>query len=242
MSGFLSHIAARGMGQAGSVHSAARLPYASAPALVETIGEALAPPPSVRSLSLTSPPQELAQGQLLAQPEASPMGEASAASAPPSPLLQRPSVPAPAPRDVAARNGRNAREAAAEIAAGRPRRRPADSPIRAIPDAIVWAAAQGAEEASSAEDKGPARLRRIEPLLPPQQGLNGTALLKSAPGAQGSNWRTPVEETTEVHVSIGRIEVTAVHEATPAPKRAPARGNRALSLEEYLARRKAGRS
>ena len=57
----------------------------------------------------------------------------------------------------------------------------------------------------------------------------------------GAAWRTPVEETTEVHVSIGRIEVTAVHEAPP-PKRAPARGQRALSLEEYLARRKAGRS
>ena len=46
MSGFLSHIAARGMGQAGAVHAAARLPYASPPALVETTAETLAPPPA----------------------------------------------------------------------------------------------------------------------------------------------------------------------------------------------------
>jgi hypothetical protein len=85
-------------------------------------------------------------------------------------------------------------------------------------------------------------MRRIQPLLPPQQGLNGTAPFKGASAAPGAAWRTPVEETTEVHVSIGRIEVTAVHEALPAPKRAPARSQRALSLEEYLARRKAGRS
>jgi hypothetical protein len=92
------------------------------------------------------------------------------------------------------------------------------------------------------DDEGAAPLRRIPPLLPPQQGQKGTASLKAASGAQGSAWRTPVEETTEVHVSIGRIEVTAVHEAAPAPKRAPARGQRALSLEDYLARRKVGRS
>jgi hypothetical protein len=84
-------------------------------------------------------------------------------------------------------------------------------------------------------------MRPVRPLLPPQQGQHGTALFKGALGAPGAAWRTPVEETTEVHVSIGRIEVTAVHEAPP-PKRAPARSPRALSLAEYLARRQAGRS
>jgi hypothetical protein len=104
------------------------------------------------------------------------------------------------------------------------------------------AVAHPAQEASAADDEAPAPLRRIQPLLPPQQGTNGTPSFKVALGVPGSSWRAPVEETTEVHVSIGRIEVTAVHEAAPTPKRAPARGQRALSLEEYLARRKAGRS
>jgi hypothetical protein len=155
-------------------------------------------------------------------------------------LLQPPSVPAPAPKDVAARDNRKAREAPDDL--DRPLRRPADSPIGAIPDPIVPAAAHSAEAAPAADDEASAPLRRIQPLLPAQQGLNGAALFRGASAAPGAAWRASVEETTEVHVSIGRIEVTAVQEAAPTPKRAPARGQRALSLEEYLARRKAGRS
>ncbi len=46
-------------------------------------------------------------------------------------------------------------------------------------------------------------------------------------------------EPTEVHVTIGRIEVTAVHmPATPNPK--PADRARAMSLDEYLAQRPRG--
>jgi len=111
-----------------------------------------------------------------------------------------------------------------------------------MPDPIMPAAALRAQEAPAADDEGSTPLRRIQPLLPPQRGPNGTALFKAASGPQGSSWRAPVEETTEVHVSIGRIEVTAVHEALPTPKRASTRSQRALSLEDYLARRKAGRS
>ena len=44
------------------------------------------------------------------------------------------------------------------------------------------------------------------------------------------------EETTEVHVNIGRIEVTAVQEAPP-PRRPAPRTAKAMSLDEYLARR-----
>lgn len=51
--------------------------------------------------------------------------------------------------------------------------------------------------------------------------------------------RAPEPEATEVHVHIGRIEVTAVHEApTHKAKVAPAR--RTMSLDEYLARCKGG--
>jgi hypothetical protein len=48
------------------------------------------------------------------------------------------------------------------------------------------------------------------------------------------------EETTEVHVTIGRVEVTAVHEA-PGSKKAPARARKARSLDEYLAARQGDR-
>jgi hypothetical protein len=50
--------------------------------------------------------------------------------------------------------------------------------------------------------------------------------------------RQPNEsETTEVHVHIGRIEVTAVHEAAPErPRRSKVPGP--MSLDEYLTRRR----
>jgi hypothetical protein len=62
---------------------------------------------------------------------------------------------------------------------------------------------------------------------PVQRPLDGTA-------------RSPREETTEVHVSIGRIELTAVQDA-PRPRREPARTRKPQSLEEYLKRREAER-
>jgi hypothetical protein len=47
-------------------------------------------------------------------------------------------------------------------------------------------------------------------------------------------------DATEVHVSIGRIEVTAVHEASPPPRRAvPVK--KSMPLNEYLAQRHRGR-
>jgi hypothetical protein len=49
------------------------------------------------------------------------------------------------------------------------------------------------------------------------------------------------EEATEVHVTIGRIEVTAVHE-TPSQKPAARRRPAPLTLDEYIARRQEGRA
>lgn len=43
-------------------------------------------------------------------------------------------------------------------------------------------------------------------------------------------------EPTEVHIHIGRIEVTAVHEAAPQRSKPKAR-QAAMSLESYLAER-----
>ena len=73
----------------------------------------------------------------------------------------------------------------------------------------------------------------------------------SAPGAQvqaanlslsGRHGQQPGEHgPTEVHVSIGRIEVTAVQAPMPA-KRARVSERKAMSLDEYLARRQQGRA
>ncbi|CAH1388050.1 hypothetical protein [Candidatus Nitrotoga sp. M5] len=55
----------------------------------------------------------------------------------------------------------------------------------------------------------------------------------------GFGQRVQVEDVTEVHVSIGRIEVTAVHESQPQKRQAPTQA-KPLSLDEYLARRGRG--
>jgi hypothetical protein len=78
------------------------------------------------------------------------------------------------------------------------------------------------------------------PLLPLKNTAHPSAL---NPGAvaqrgepRGAAWQSQVEETTEVHVRIGRIEVTAVHEAPP-PKRQTQATAKPMTLDEYLARR-----
>jgi hypothetical protein len=85
-----------------------------------------------------------------------------------------------------------------------------------------------------------ASIEPLLPLVPPaRQPFRGTASASTA--NQGSLPAGMVEETTEVHVSIGRIEVTAVHEPAPSKPAAPRR-NAPMSLDEYLARRHGGRS
>ena len=85
-------------------------------------------------------------------------------------------------------------------------------------------------------------IRDAPPLLPLQRVarvLPQQALAASTPSPAAAA-RPPIEETTEVHVSIGRIEVTAVQEAPP-PRREPARPRKPKSLEEYLATRQGSR-
>ena len=51
--------------------------------------------------------------------------------------------------------------------------------------------------------------------------------------------REPADSEPPVHVTIGRIEVTAVS-AAPAPRRAAMARKPSMSLDDYLARRQRG--
>jgi hypothetical protein len=86
----------------------------------------------------------------------------------------------------------------------------------------------------------PARIELLLPLArPAREPFRTTASANMT--NQGRLSSGMVEETTEVHVSIGRIEVTAVHE--PAPNKPPAPRRKApMSLDDYLATRHRGRS
>lgn len=79
------------------------------------------------------------------------------------------------------------------------------------------------------------------PLLPLKNAAPRPSSLNANVAAQrveqGSfGQRGQVDEISEVHVSIGRIEVTAVHESPPPKRQAPTQA-KPLSLDEYLARR-----
>ena len=81
------------------------------------------------------------------------------------------------------------------------------------------------------------------PLLPLKNATRPSALNASATVQRGElggfGRQGQVDEITEVHVSIGRIEVTAVHESPPPKRQAPTPA-KPLSLDEYLARRRRG--
>ena len=81
------------------------------------------------------------------------------------------------------------------------------------------------------------------PLLPLKDAARPSALNTSMTAQRGDysgpSRQSQVDEITEEHVSIGRIEVTAVHESPPPKRQAPAAA-KPLSLDEYLARRGRG--
>lgn len=88
-----------------------------------------------------------------------------------------------------------------------------------------------------------------ELLLPPQARPAPLALVArggAAPPTRGRGEERAagaarVEEITEVYVSIGRVEVSAFAPAPPQPQPRRSHERAGMSLDEYLARRQAGR-
>lgn len=80
------------------------------------------------------------------------------------------------------------------------------------------------------------------PLLPPQpRSATASASLNVTPRgpyyAGPTSPRVRVEETTEVQVNIGRIEITTLAGPVQAPRPRPSTQPKPMSLEDYLARR-----
>ena len=70
----------------------------------------------------------------------------------------------------------------------------------------------------------------ISPAQPPRQ------FYPVVRGLPMRSYETTASDTNEVHVTIGRIEITAVHSSQPS-KPAPSPANKPMSLDEYLAKR-----
>jgi hypothetical protein len=245
MNGFLQRLAARATGQATQIHSATLSPYA-APAvpwgeavpLHEKVAIPRASEPTTPLTPPTSPGRVAATGVVPAgsRPgapnrdglsDAVPawqLGAIDADHVEPEPLGPPDSAPAlpPEKRDE----------------------------VRVPESVAALRAALGMQPRGSSEQaQAPAQVSQSEPrpvlavapepLLP----LAAMALTPSPTGMPSAaqpvlQYRLGglIEETTEVHVSIGRIEVTAVHEA-PQQRRPAPKANQPMSLDEYLARR-----
>ena len=239
MTGLLHRLAARANGSAWAVRSDARLPFAAE-------GLEAAPAPA---LAAHAPQAEPAPMLRPAAPAMEPPAQAQAESGnAPLHMSMAPSRLQQAPWQAPA----NAQAAAQQPLANllhdspQPQAHGTASPLRQAPTmhAPQEAAASPVHLLPQAARPGPAFTpqRDPAPLLPGHTAAAASAMPTGpAPHAHAATWArgapAATREDTEVHIHIGRIDVTAVHETPKAKPRArePAQP---VSLQAYLATRK----
>lgn len=251
MNGLLHRLAAQAMGRSNTVRSG-RLPYAPRPSTAESIS------PDVIATSLASA-NERGRVQL---GHASPEGAPDQREPLPELAVKPGALPLRDKRDKAFTASPDGGIPGASLSVVKG----LSHPSKELPaaNAMIDQTTGGAEMAFSGEPNWPAS--PIEPhpgtnrsgygldqstapiddsspppLLPQRAPVRNTEIDGRVAGRHSglrtAAWQGPVEETTEVHVSIGRIEVTAVHEA-PTAKRQPPAASKLMTLDEYLARRR----
>jgi hypothetical protein len=213
VSGFLRNLSARALEQSAPIQSAARLPYAALPATFEPpVGDQTGSPLAVTPVASAAAPTNAADRAVRSEPGIP---------------RRMPSLLVPHPHDDTGND-----DAGDEPFPVRTMRAPAHPDPTASPLTRPVAF-------EPAEPVAPAREPTPPPLVPTATRFVPPPVLASVPPARSartaSTHRHPTSEATEVHVSIGRIELTAVHEAPPPRRPAPAKPS--LPLHEYLARR-----
>ncbi|MHA7599835.1 hypothetical protein ACX12L_07820 [Alicycliphilus sp. T452] len=241
MNGLLQRLAARATGSAWTVRSDARLPFAGAPGTVQA--QAVEP-----SEPAAAPRQASEDRAAMPRQATPPAAEPAHEAGPPAALA----------RQMAA-------EQDSATTAPRPEQKPAAAP-RAKADPAgppglgdmahtteTVAAPTAARHVPPAHAQSPAAHADPAPLLPAGKAPETAAAPHAraaaahpgtprAPHALPPPWLpSPAQaapaEPAEVHVHIGRIEVTAIAQPQP-PKHAARERAQPLSLEAYLARRK----
>jgi hypothetical protein len=113
------------------------------------------------------------------------------------------------------------------------------APLDQVPVELLQPAAQPSPPPATGSEVGAVPERTLDKLVLPLPLLPANPpRAASAPAADSASASAlPAREPDEVHIHIGRIEVTAIQESRPASK--PSRkGAAPLSLDDYLARRK----
>ena len=259
MSRLFERLARQAMGRPrGVVHTIARLPYQAAPELQETDQAQTAPVPqkagqtsnqvpitAPAAITLTATDAQAQKGseQVLpkAGPRLSPDPEPTRpATASPAPLLpkssERVTSASAAPLARVRYQGQEPLADAAQPAKGKKSVttiQAQQSVLHADLTAIEALPARNTNDQTHRPDQAATRLpENLLPSLAPQQERSRQSL----PAVENDP-----ESSTEVHVHIGRIEVTAL-QSTPAIKRPGKRGVQPMSLDDYLARRGRGES
>lgn len=258
MSGLFLRLAAQATGQRGTMlHSPARLPYQSLPERLQPAPEFATAPPSradrqpsqvptdqsQRVAPATSPTRHAPSGRLQEQADKVTQEEWIA---PLPPLTNRPGVTLRT--EPAGLSGRapekhaETRGPAAPAALLQPQS-PDDTsvPLAQVPVELpLQPAAQQSVLPANGSEVGAVPERTLDKLVLPLPLLPASppgAAPAPAASASASASALPAREPDEVHIHIGRIEVTAIQESRPASK--PSRkGAAPLSLDDYLARRK----
>lgn len=256
MSGLFLRLAAQATGQRGTMlHSPARLPYQSLPERLQPAPDFATAPPSradrhplqvpadsAQSVATSAPPTRHApSGRLQEQAEKVTQEEWIAP-------LPRPGVTL---RAKPAGLSGSAPEKHAEIrdpaalSALLPPQSPDDlstpAPLDQVPVELpLQPVAQPSVLSANGSEVGAVLERTLDKLVLPLPLLPASppgAAPAPAASASASASALPAREPDEVHIHIGRIEVTAIQESRPAGK--PSRkGAAPLSLDDYLARRK----
>ena len=256
MSGLFLRLAAQATGQRGTMlHSPARLPYQSLPERLQPAPEFATAPPSradrqpsqvptdqsQRVAPATPPTRHAPSGRLQEQAEKVTQEEWIAP-------LPRPGVTL---RAKPAGLSGSAPEKHAEIrdpaalSALLPPQSPDDlstpAPLDQVPVELpLQPVAQPSVLSANGSEVGAVLERTLDKLVLPLPLLPASppgAAPAPAASASASASALPARELDEVHIHIGRIEVTAIQESRPASK--PSRkGAAPLSLDDYLARRK----
>ncbi|WP_237045138.1 hypothetical protein [Aquipseudomonas alcaligenes] len=256
MSGLFLRLAAQATGQRWTMlHSPARLPYQSLPERLQPTPEFATAPPSradrqpsqvptdqsQRVAPATPPTRHAPSGRLQEQAEKVTQEEWIAP-------LPRPGVTL---RAKPAGLSGSAPEKHAEIrdpaalSALLPPQSPDDlstpAPLDQVPVELpLQPVAQPSVLSANGSEVGAVLERTLDKLVLPLPLLPASppgAAPAPAASASASASALPARELDEVHIHIGRIEVTAIQESRPASK--PSRkGAAPLSLDDYLARRK----
>jgi len=255
MSTLFRRLAAQQLGTpAPRIRPRASLPYQSAPAMLDTpladelAPPAIAPPPAARVVAPRHPNSDdpiVEHGP--AAPRPSPGADITAAASRQASTIKGDAPPAGDPTPL---------HAPEVLALGQLPTRPTDTPPTGsqrltsrraestrpsqhaqTPGAVATGSHPEPSQAPTATSPWP------RPLVPTYQPPSAqTAGLRQQPASGASTpqrGHAPEAAPDEIHVHIGRIEVTAVSEA-PKPKARAARGQAPMSLDDYLAKRQRG--